>query len=244
VAIDVIIPTKSEAQIRPALMRVLRSAPWVNDIIIETSAPLATARIAAANKCTTDWVAMFDDDVEIPPDWFEKVSAEVNYGVVAVSSPDMSAIPDYYYMQLLADRLLKLSKRDTPFIDNVLFKKSALEGYDPPLAFYCEDEFFYEHVKKSGRWIHTDPIGVTHYYREKDAAYSGASQRIYKFEPRWNVVRRLLVRTVMGPLVALIYTHKLSTIKRFWGINWRFIIGWIFASRYRVGIAEAKEVCQ
>jgi glycosyltransferase involved in cell wall biosynthesis len=251
--VDVIICVKDPAQIRPKLLNCLNNADWVNNIILETSKPLALARIRATEKCTTEWIAMFDDDVEIPDDWFDRIIARLRIrqiagmdlipeDVVAISTPDMSQIPDYYYMQLLSDRLFKLSKRDTPFIDNCLFRKSALIGYDPPLAFYCEDEFFYEHVKKSGRWLHTDNIGVKHFYREKDAVYSGASQRVYKFESRWNVLRRLLVRTAMGPLVAIFYTHKLSTVKRFWNINYRFIIGWIFYNRYAVGIVEAKEV--
>lgn len=241
--VDVIIPAKDRHNIRLGLAKVLAAAPWVNNIIVETSAPLATARIAGAKRCTTEWVAMFDDDVEIPGDWFEKVSAEITDGdgVVAVSSPDMSAIPDYYCMQLLTDRLIGLKGRDTPFIDNVLFKKSALEGYAPPLAFYCEDEFFYEHVKKKGRWLHTGPIGVVHYYREKDALYGGASQRIYKLEPAYIILRRTLVRFILPIFAALFYTHTPKTICRFWRINVRIIAGWLMGISLKEKIGKSWE---
>jgi len=238
--VDVVICTKDVHQIRQKLLDILNNAGWVNTIIIETSKPLAIARIRATEKCVTKWIAMFDDDVEIPEDWFDKVSSVITSGILAVSTPDLSLIPDYLAMQLLADKILKLSERDTPFIDNVLFRKDALEGYSPASAFYCEDEFFYEHVKTKGKWIHLAPIGVRHFYIEKDALYSGASQRIYKFEPIYVLLRRTLVRFFLAPFLTVFYTHTVRTVWRWWRINVRIMAGWLIAYsiREKIGVYQ------
>jgi glycosyltransferase involved in cell wall biosynthesis len=237
--VDVVIPTLAASRVRPRLIKVLESASWVNNIIYETSKPLARARIVGASKCTTKWVAMFDDDVEIPLDWFDKVSGAIAPGVVAVSTPDLNADPDFLAVQLIADRLLKLERRDTPFIDNTLFLKSTLEGYDPPHAFYCEDELFYEHVKSKGRWVHTPPVGVRHFYAEKDALFSGASQRVYKFELGTVMIRRALVRFVLPIFAAIFYTRSLRTVYRLWRINIRNAAGWLMGPSLKQKIGTA-----
>jgi glycosyltransferase involved in cell wall biosynthesis len=238
--VDVVICTLDPKQVRPKLMNVLEHAEWVNSIILETSKPLGPARLIAINKCTTEFVAMFDDDVEIPESWFDKVYALFDDSVVAVSSPDLSDDPTHHAFQLISDRILKLSKRDTPYVDNTLFRKSAWEGYDPPLAFYCEDEILYEFIKTKGKWLHTPPIGVKHYSIEKDPIYHGASYRIYKFEPFLVMMRRELVRFALAVFIALFYTHTWKTVYLLWRANVRIMAGFIMGESLRPKIGISK----
>jgi glycosyltransferase involved in cell wall biosynthesis len=231
--IDILIPTLNEEKIRPKLMAVLRSAPWVNNIILETSKPLSRARIAGIKKCKTDWIGMFDDDVEIPENWFDVLSTFTQQkDVVAVSSPFFDVNFDYAVMEFLSHRFRNLNKRSTPFICNVLLKKSAVIGYDPPPVFFCEDELFYRHVNKKGRWVHSSIIGVKHFYTEKDSLLSGAAQRILKFEPFYKVLIRVIARFFFA-ILAPLYTHSLRTTRHFWKINVRTLTGWIMARKQR-----------
>ncbi|MEM1724002.1 MAG: glycosyltransferase family A protein [Candidatus Jordarchaeales archaeon] len=85
--VDVLIPTRNPSRVNPRLLEVLASAPWVNNVVFETSRPLSVARKIGAMKCKTEWIAMFDDDVVIPPNWFEVVSKFARQpNVVAVST--------------------------------------------------------------------------------------------------------------------------------------------------------------
>nr|MDO8083041.1 glycosyltransferase [Candidatus Freyarchaeota archaeon] len=229
--IDILIPTLDEKKIRPKLMKVLRHASWVNDVIIETSKPLSRARVNGIKKCKTEWIAMFDDDVEIPENWFEKLwILALQKGVVAVSSPYLTINYDYVIMDFISRRFRSLDKRFTPTIGNVLFKRSAMIGYNPPPLFFCEDELFYRYIVKRGKWVHSKFIGAKHFYKEKDSLLSGVAQRILKFEPFYKMLMRVTTRFFTAVLASF-YTHSLKTIYHFWRINVRILTGWIMGKR-------------
>jgi len=222
--VDVLIPTKDPSKVRPKLLETLRKAKWVNDIIFETSKPLSTARVIGAKKCTTEWIAMFDDDVEIPECWFDVVSSYVSTGVLAVSTPYFDDNVHLKSYQKLVDYIKPLHTRDTPFICNTLIKREILLNYNPPPTFYSEDELLYRHVKKYGKWVHPPNCGVKHYYVQKDLVKAAAIAEQLHFYPLFRFVRGRLAYFIISVL-AIGYSHTWRTIPFFYKNNVKLIAG-------------------
>jgi glycosyltransferase involved in cell wall biosynthesis len=229
VKVDVLIPTKDFAQIRPALWNTLWSADWVNDIIIETSVPLSSARVRGAWLCSTEWIAMFDDDIEIPADWFDGMIASLADGVAAVSSPPESSNPHIWaYEKFINKHIRPLESLDAPFVCNTLIRRDVLMDYEPPPCFYCEDEMLYRHVKSLGRWVHTPPLGVRHYPVQKNDQARGYYWRRYRLGPSSLFFRRRLTMPVMA-LMAAAYSHSLGTLAFYMRLNKDAVVGWLRA---------------
>ncbi len=162
--VDVVIPTRDVSRIRPNLLKVLREVSWVQNIIIETSAPLSMARKNGALKCRTDWICFFDDDVEIDDGWFNAAVSKLGSGVVAVSgayderNKHVGALMKYIYT------LYDPASIASANICNTLILRSALTGYDPPPVFAGEDNLLYRYVLTLGKWVHFYPAHATHRY--------------------------------------------------------------------------------
>ena len=240
--IDVMIPTRNEANIRPKLMNVLNKADWVRDIIIETSKPLSTARKTGALKCQTEWLAMFDDDVEIPEEWLYGMLLYRRYispKTLAISSPSLNAnIPHYLAFQKISNRLVGLRNLKTPFVDNTLIKRSVFENYNPEPCFYAEDELLHNYVLSIGEWRHTDYIGVKHYYNDKDSYHGGFTEQHYNLTPFWRLCIRMLERSIL-PVLAVHYSHSFKTVPYWYKKNQRELIGYI---RGKLGCAYDERV--
>lgn len=233
--VDVLIPTKDPSKIRPKLLEVLRGSDWVNKIILETSKPLSIARLIGAKKCSTSWIAMFDDDVEIPSHWFDCVKRYVEPGVVAVSTPSYDANNIHFYAyKSIADKIKPLYTRDTPFIDNTLICREVFFTYEPLPTFYCEDELLYRHAKRYGKWIHPPFCGVKHYYIQKDIVQGSAIMEQLHFYPTWRFVRGRLSYFII-PLLAVAYSRTLRTISFFWKLNVKILAGFLKAKFMRKG---------
>jgi glycosyltransferase involved in cell wall biosynthesis len=227
--VDVLIPTKDPSKIRPRLLCTLKKATWVNNIVLETSKPLSKARVIGARKCSTEWIAMFDADVEIPENWFDVVSKYIKPGVVAVSTPsiDVNNIHVMAY-KMVTDKIKPLNTRDTPFIDNTLIRRDVLLKYDPPPVFYGEDDLLYRFVKKRGVWVHPPHCGVKHFLVTKDYVEAGSTMWQLGFYPLTRFVRSRLAYFII-PVLAVGYSHTFSTITFFWKINIKLIAGYIKA---------------
>jgi len=224
--VDVVIPTKDPSKIHPALMKTLKSAEWVNKIIIETSKPLSIARVLGAKKCSTKWIAMFDDDVVIPENWFDMVSLKIKPCVLAISTPYEDMDPHIRAYQKVADRFRIKGTMRTPMICNLLIRRDLLLDYNPPPCFSCEDEFLYRHVRRRGKWLHTKPIGVKHWYKWKDGTEIGWVIGKYGVIPFFSFLRLCVSRFVLS-VFAVAYSRTLKTVRVYWRWNVQIISGYL-----------------
>jgi len=231
--VDVLIPTRDPSKIRPKLLKTLKDVTWVNNIVLETSKPLSTARVIGARKCTTEWIAMFDDDVEIPENWFSVVSKYIKPSVVAISTPsiDINNIHMMAY-KMVTDKIKALHTRDTPFIDNTLIRRDILLQYNPPPIFYGEDELLYRFAKKRGTWVHPPHCGVKHFLVLKNHLEASSVMWQLGFYPLFRFVRGRLAYFVI-PVLAIGYSHTYKTIPFFWKMNIKIIAG---ALKARFGV--------
>lgn len=224
--VDMIICTRDPGSIRADLLESLHAAPWVRSVIIETSKPLSIARKRAAEKATGEWMGYVDDDVEIPQDWFERVSAEVADGVVAVSSQFTDHDPHIQAFQK-AYQLYKRGKvPQQTNICNCLIRRDVLLSFDPPPTFLHEDDILYKHATKQGKWITIGDIGVKHWYRWKHYAEGGRimrSQKIFTLKELAKILGGYFVFSV----VAMIYSRSLKTPRLFWKRNFETIWGYL-----------------
>jgi glycosyltransferase involved in cell wall biosynthesis len=230
IKIDVMIPTRNENNIRPKLMKVLNNADWVKDIIIETSKPLSTARRTGALKCSTQWLAMFDDDVEIPQEWFNILMLYrryINPNISAISSPSLNInVPHYLAYQRMANNIVHLIHLKTPFIDNTFIKRKVFEDYHPRPCFYAEDELLYKHLRKNRGWIHTHYIGVKHFAIMKDSYNAGVTEWKYNITTPFELLRHTFSRSIIS-ILAVSKSKSLETIPFWWKRNIREIVGYV-----------------
>jgi glycosyltransferase involved in cell wall biosynthesis len=56
----------------------------INKLIVETSKPLAYARMRAIHRVESEWFAFIDDDVEIDKEWFDTLTKYIGTNVGAV----------------------------------------------------------------------------------------------------------------------------------------------------------------
>lgn len=228
--IDVVITTKQESFVRPALMYTLGHSQHVGKIIIETSAPLADARKSGALKCSTEWLAMFDDDVEIDDDWFETAHSQIKDGVVAVSSmyqeqePNMQAYLNFFYSHKKNPEQI-----ETANVNTLLIKRSVFEDYKPLGIFACEDNALYDHVVSKGKWVHF--MGhAKHWMRFQGrlnvAIEAGRNTRRYKLTTKKQILKNTFYRFTI-PFLIMPKTKSLKTIYYFWLWNFKFFWGYI-----------------
>lgn len=238
VRVDVAIPTLDPLEVNASLLATLKKAEWVNQIIFGTEKPLSIARANLVKKASTEWIAMFDDDVSIPQDWFEILSRYVDRNVVGVSSPDMNMDIHTRALKNVVEALWGMHRLNTPYIDNCLVRKNAFLDYNPPRCFNLEDEYFYAHAKKKGKWVHVPYFGVKHYARQKSFFMGGVGTRASRLVSPVQVLKRLIVSSVLA-WYAVLYSHSLRTVFYWYKGNVEKIAGWLMYGSFKDRVEQS-----
>jgi len=226
--IDVVIPTRKKENIRPELLKVIRNHPSVGQLIITEEKPLSIARKNACLKAKTEWVAMFDDDIIIPPNWFNEVFSHIDDKVGAISTVADTVNPYFQAYQTVVSRIFPLKNIDTaPHINNVLIRRSLMENYDPPPLFLSEDFFLKRHVEAQGYvWKVIDRIGVIHTGKRSNSMEVAVAYRRYGHYKFYQLIRRFVARMLLAPFAALL-TLNIKALFELWRDNVEFFAGWL-----------------
>ena len=223
--VDIVIPTRDKPN--GSLLRSLENMPCAGEIIISTDRPLSAARKKAVLKASTEWVAMIDDDMLIPENWLQQVTAKIEdrdgaIGTVAVHKNKHVAAYDR-----MVGTVVKLNRIDTsPHINNVIIRRKLMEKYNPPLLFFGEDQHLKRYVEKSGyRWRVLPFLGATHLGSSKNYVTVGIAYRRYGHFTVFQLVRRMVARFIFTPYAA-ISNLSLRTFVYLSKLNVEFIAGW------------------
>ena len=225
-SVDVVIPSRDESKIRPNLLKTLRSASWVNNIVIETSSPLSAARRIGALKCKTKWIAMFDDDVEIDEDWFKTAQSQIEDGVVAVSGMFMDEHPHVQAYLLYTYSICDPAKIQTSSVCNSLFLKSVFNDYYPAPIRCGEDNLLYNHVISKGRWVHFYPGHTRHWFKDKYSHLEeGRNDRKYGFITGKQFIR-MIYHLTFRSIKAVRYSRTPRTVLYYWSWVIQTVVGY------------------
>jgi len=226
--VDVVIPTRKRENIRPELLEVIRNEPSVGQLIVTEEKPLSIARKTACLKAKTDWVAMFDDDMIIPPNWFIEVFKHVGDKVGAVSTIADTVNPHFQAYQTVVSRVFPLENVDTaPHINNVLIRKELMKNYNPPPLFLSEDLFLKKHVERQGYvWKVIGRIGVVHTGKRGSSVRIAVAYRRYGHYKPHQLMRRFTARLLLAPFATFL-TLNPKTLFELWRDNVEFFAGWL-----------------
>jgi glycosyltransferase involved in cell wall biosynthesis len=224
--VDFVVPSRDEAN--PTLLRQIREMPCAGQIINTHEKPLSTARKHGVLAASTEWVAMVDDDMLLPPDWLKKVTSAIEPKVGAIGTVAVHRNPHAAAYERVVGTVYNLSKLDTnPHINNILIRRKLMENYNPPKLFFGEDQYFKSYVLKAGyRWKVLPFLGATHLGTSKDYVTIGISYRRYGHFGLYKLARRMAARFIFSPYAAL---SRLSTTT-FWyltRLNVQFIAGFL-----------------
>ncbi len=222
--VDFVVPSRDEAN--PTLLRQIREMPCAGEIINTHEKPLSVARKHGVLSAKTEWVAMVDDDMLLPPDWLERVSAAIEPDVGAIGTVAVHRNPHAAAYERVVGSVYNLSKLDTnPHINNILIRRKLMENYNPPKLFFGEDQVFKRYVLKSGyRWKVLPFLGATHLGTSKNYVTIGISYRRYGHFGVYKLMRRMAARFIFTPFAAL---SRLSPVT-FWyltKLNVEFLAG-------------------
>jgi len=222
--VDFVVPSREEAN--PELLGQIRDMPCVGQIININEKPLSVARKHGVLSAETEWVAMVDDDMLLPPDWLQKVTSAIAPGVGAIGTVAVHKNPHAAAYERMVGAVYNLSKLDTnPHINNILIRRKLMEGYNPPKLFFGEDQVFKRYVQKTGfKWVVLPFLGATHLGTSKNYLTIGISYRRYGHFGLYKLARRMVARFLFTPFAAL---SNLS-VGTFWyltKINVEFIAG-------------------
>jgi glycosyltransferase involved in cell wall biosynthesis len=200
--------------------------PCAGEIINTHEKPLSVARKHGVLSAKTEWVAMVDDDMLLPPDWLERVSAAIEPDVGAIGTVAVHRNPHAAAYERVVGSVYNLSKLDTnPHINNILIRRKLMENYNPPKLFFGEDQVFKRYVLKSGyRWKVLPFLGATHLGTSKNYVTIGISYRRYGHFGVYKLMRRMAARFIFTPFAAL---SRLSPVT-FWyltKLNVEFLAG-------------------
>ena len=201
--VDFVVPSRDEAN--PTLLRQIREMPCSGQIINTHEKPLSTARKHGVLSASTDWVAMVDDDMLLPPDWLKKVTSAVESGVGAIGTVAVHRNPHVAAYERVVGTVYNLSKLDTnPHINNIIIRRELMENYNPPKLFFGEDQVFKRYVQKSGyKWKVLPFLGATHLGTSKNYVTIGVSYRRYGHFGFYKLARRMTARFMFTPFAAL-----------------------------------------
>ena len=160
--IDVCLVTKNDMQ----TIHGLEYIP-LNNLIIETSTPLALARKRAIQKVTTSWFAFIDDDVKIDESWFKTLASYTE-------KPNIGAVQGILCVKGLGKKwdralnepskksiCLKLGERG--FTHNTLIRTELVRDWIPPLNLSAwEDYSLTQHILSKGYQWKTVPTKSNH----------------------------------------------------------------------------------
>ncbi len=223
--VDFVVPSRDEAN--PTLLRQIRQMPCAGQLINIHEKPLSVARKHGVLAASTEWVAMVDDDMLLPPDWLQKVTAAIEPGVGAIGTVAVHKNRHAAAYERVVGTVYNLSKLDTnPHINNIIIRRSLMENYSPPKLFFGEDQYFKRYVLKNGyRWKVLPFLGATHLGTSKNYVTIGVSYRRYGHFRLFQLVRRVVARFIFTPYAALI-NLSLKTLIYLTKLNVEFIAGW------------------
>lgn len=153
-ALDICLVTKKGV----TSIKGLNSIPE-NRLIVETSTPLALARMRAIQRVKTEWFAFIDDDVEISVSWYKTLKPYMD-------KPDIGAVEGILLTKGLGkpwDDALNDAPRQTTelhigdrgFTHNTLIRTRLVRDWKPPpFVSAYEDYLLTQHVLRKGyRWL-------------------------------------------------------------------------------------------
>ena len=224
--VDFVVPSRDEAN--PALLRQIKEMPCAGQIINTHEKPLSVARKHGVLAAKTEWVAMVDDDMLLPPDWLEKVTGAIGPNVGAIGTVAVHKNKHAAAYERVVGTVYNLSKLDTnPHINNIIIRRQLMENYNPPKLFFGEDQYFKRYVLKSGyKWRVLPFLGATHLGTSKSYVTIGISYRRYGHFGVYKLARRMVARIIFTPFAALI---NLSVVT-FWyltKLNVEFLAGFV-----------------
>jgi glycosyltransferase involved in cell wall biosynthesis len=223
--VDFVIPTRDEAN--KTLLRSLGHIPRVGEIIITKERPLSIARKRAVLRASTEWVAMIDDDMILPKNWLDRVTAEIAPNIGAVATVAVHKNKHAAAYERVVGSVVQLNKVDTsPHINNVLVRKSLLANYNPPPLFFGEDQHLKKFIESTGHvWKVLPFIGATHLGSSKNYVTIGIAYRRYGHYSFFQLTRRVIARLILTPFAALI-NLSLKTFVYLNRLNVQFMAGW------------------
>ncbi|MDH5687533.1 MAG: glycosyltransferase [Candidatus Bathyarchaeota archaeon] len=143
----------------------------VNHLIVETSKPLALARMRAIQKVTTEWFAFIDDDVRIGPDWYKQVSTRVMPRVGAVCGRMTERGLGVSWDKAVNEQtgrirqVTELRRGERGYTHNTLLRTALVRDWMPSrddLEAY-EDYEIAQHVLSKGfRWLVVPDVNAWH----------------------------------------------------------------------------------
>jgi glycosyltransferase involved in cell wall biosynthesis len=226
--IDVIIPTRNRKDIEEGLLEAINKEPQFNQVIIINIKPLSKARLEGCKKSSTEWVAMFDDDNLIPPNWLQSVLKVVDSttGAVSTVSRQNDVNLDAYYN--VVSSFYRVNNLDSdPRIGNVLVKRDLMLGFQPTAVFTGEDQHLRKHIENCGYTWKTLPyMGVIHMRRTTINVETGIYYKRYKYYSSFQLLRRLGARFILGSFTPLV-SHRLVTPLNLWKDDVKFLSGWL-----------------
>ncbi len=166
---------------------------------------MSVARKHGVLSASTEWVAMVDDDMLLPPDWLQKVAGAIEPDVGAVGTVAVHKNPHAAAYERVVGTVYNLSKLDTnPHINNIIIRRKLMETYNPPKLFFGEDQYFKRYVQKTGyQWKVLPFLGATHLGTSKNYVTIGISYRRYGHFGLYKLARRMAARFIFTPFAAL-----------------------------------------
>jgi len=226
--VDVVIPTRNPKEIEKGLLEAVSNEDKFNRIIITEDKPLSKARLEGCKKASTEWVAMFDDDNLIPPNWLQSVLKVLDSttGAVSTVSRQNDVNLDAYYR--LVSSFYRVNNLDSdPRIGNVLVKRDLMLNFRPTAIFTGEDQHLRKHIENLGYTWKTLPyLGVIHMRRTTINVETGIYYKRYKYYSSFQLLRRLGARFILGSFTPL-FSHRLFTPLNLWRDDVKFLSGWL-----------------
>ncbi len=225
IKVDFVIPTREKPN--DTLLHIIEHMPCAGQIIIATEQPLSTKRKNAVLRAKTEWVAMIDDDMLLPDNWLQKVTANIAPSVGAIGTVAVHKNKHVAAYNRVVGTVVKLNKIDTsPHINNMIIRRKIMENYNPPSLFFGEDQQLKRYVEKVGYvWRVLPFLGATHLGSSKNYVTSGIAYRRYGHFTVFQLVRRMVARFIFTPFAAL-SNLSLATFSYLSKINIEFIAGW------------------
>jgi len=226
IKVDFVVPSRDDAN--PTLLEQIKQMPGSGQIINTHEKPLSVARKQGVLQAKTEWVAMVDDDMLLPPQWLQLITKAIEPNVGAIGSVAVHKNKHVAAYERVVGTVYNLSKLDTnPHINNIIIRRKLMEKYNPPKLFFGEDQYFKRYVQKIGYvWKVLPFLGATHLGTSKNYVTIGISYRRYGHFGLYKLARRMMARFIFTPFAALVNASSTT----FWyltKLNVEFISGFI-----------------
>jgi glycosyltransferase involved in cell wall biosynthesis len=224
IKVDFVVPSRDEAN--PTLLKQIKQMSCAGQVINTHEKPLSIARKHGVLIAKTEWVAMVDDDMLLPPDWLAKVTKAIEPNVGAIGTVAVHKNKHAAAYERVVGSVYNLSKLDTnPHINNILIRRQLMQNYNPPKLFFGEDQYFKRYVLKAGyKWKVLPFLGATHLGTSKNYVTIGISYRRYGHFGFYKLARRMAARLIFTPFAAL-SNLSLITLWYLTKLNVEFLAG-------------------